>query len=360
MKLKPIKWDKSKYYYWPDIFARQTGTNGEITIITGGKGIGKTFGLRLQCTYDALRYGTPFVELCRTKVECKAVALGYFDKLQSSGYFAGIEFKTDSKAGYANFGDSDAPDWRLICYFVALSNFQQEKKRTFVKPRRFIFDEAIIDTKDRYHRYLPDEFLIFANLLDTISRQQPGDDYRYNVYIIGNAVDLNCPYLQHLGINSPPEYGFHWRNNKTVLYHHVPPLNADERKTNTLVGRLLAGDSEARVIFDNEFSDISAGEVASKTPNANYQYAIVYNGFTFALWVDWDTGLFYVNEQLPANAPNVYTITKADGTVDRRTLRKTDSLIKILNDAFYIGSLRYETPALRVAFHGVLSFLGVR
>lgn len=360
MILKPLKWDKDKYYYWPDIFARQTGTNGEIAIITGGKGIGKTFGIRLQCVYDFLKRGELFVELCRTKVERKAVSTGYFDKLQSAGYFTDFEFKTDDQCGYINMGTHDNPRWELICYFVSLSVFQQEKKRTFVKPRRFIFDEAIIDTKDKYHRYLPNEVLIFANLLDTISRQQPGDGYSYNVYIIGNSVDLLCPYLQYFGIVNPPDYGFHWYRNKTVLHHHVPPLNAEDRLTNTLVGRLLAGNAEAETIFNNQFADVSAGEVASKTPKARYEYAIKYNDFTFALWVDWDTGLFYITEQLPKDAPNVYTITKKDGSIDHRTLKRTDSLIKILNDAFYIGSLRYESPALRVAFHGVLSFLGVR
>lgn len=350
----------SEFYNWGDVFARQTGNNGEIALITGGKGIGKTFGLRLQCVRDYLKDGSLFVELCRTKVESKAVSLGYFDKLQNDGFFTDRQFKTDSKAGYINMGTEDNPDWRLICYFVALSNFQQEKKRTFVKPRRIIFDECIIDTKDRYHRYLPDEFLIFANILDTISRQQPDDGYRYNVYLLGNAVDLSSPYFQHLGIDKPPAHGFHWYKGKTVLYHHVPPMDANARKTNTLVGRLLAGNSEARVIFDNQFADVSAGEVESKTAKARYEYAIRYNGFTFALWVDWETGLFYISEQLPKDAPNVYTITKKDGSIDHRTLKRTDSLMKILNDAFYIGSLRYESPALRVAFHSVLSFIGVR
>ena len=70
----------SGFYDWNDVFSRQTGNNGEIALITGGKGIGKTFGLRLQCVKDYLKDGSLFVELCRTKVECKAVSLGYFDK----------------------------------------------------------------------------------------------------------------------------------------------------------------------------------------------------------------------------------------------------------------------------------------
>ena len=358
--IKP-NWDKGKYYYWPDVFARQTGNNGEITIITGAKGIGKTFGLRLQCVSDYLQHGQLFVELCRTKVECKAVSLGYFDKLQNAGYFSEHQFKTDAKAGYINMGTDDNPQWELICYFVALSNFQQEKKRTFVRPRRIIFDEAIIDTKDRYHRYLPDEFLIFANLLDTISRQQPDDDYRYTVYLLGNAVDLTCPYFRQLGITKPPEYGFHWYRDKTVLLHYVEPWDAQERKSNTLVGRMLAGNDEAKIIFDNEFKDYTqTGEIEGKSQMARYEFAIKYNEWVFALWVDWKTGIFYISEQIPANAANVFTITKKDGSLDHRVLRKTDSFLKILNESFYIGALRYENSTMRVAFHSVLDFLGIR
>ena len=168
----------------------QTGTNAEICLVLGAKDIGKTFGLRLKCLERFFKYGELFVEICRTNEEMKAVMNGYFDKLQNDGFFADYIFKCEKGCGYAALKpvDDEKPIWRLCCYFVALTNFQREKKRTYVKPKRFIFDEAVIDTKDRYHRYLPDEFLILANLLDSVSRQQPGDDYRYYLYILGNSV----------------------------------------------------------------------------------------------------------------------------------------------------------------------------
>ena len=193
-----IKWD-DRFYRWDKTFSRQTGTQGEICIIAGAKDIGKTFGLRMQCVEDYLTRKVPFCEICRTKTERDSVKTGYFDKLQKDGYYTDFDFKTEHDTGYINLGNEKEPDWQVICYFVALSAFQQEKKRTFSKPYRFIFDEAIIDTKDRYHRYLKDEFLILANLLDTISRQQPGDDYSYKVYLLGNACDMTCPYFRHLG-----------------------------------------------------------------------------------------------------------------------------------------------------------------
>ena len=354
-----IKWSR-KHYYWPDTFSRQTGTNGEICIIAGAKNIGKTFGLRLQCVEDYLTRKTTFCEICRTKVEAKAVQAGYFDKIQNDGFYTDYEFKTEKNSGFINMGTHDEPDWKLICYFVALSNFQQEKKRTFVKPYRFIFDEAIIDRKDRFHRYLNSEYLILANLLDTISRQQPDDDYSYRLYILGNAVDLTSPYFEFLGIDSIPKFGYSWYRDKTVLLHYVEPWNAQDRKANTLVGRMLAGTDEARIIFDNEFEDTSAGEVCAKTPNAKYAYTLVFDKMQFAIWIDYKDGIYYVNSKVPDNAPNVFSLTKRDGSIDRKAVRRSDAFLKLLNEIFYIGGLRYESPALREAFHEVLGFLGIK
>lgn len=247
-----------RHYDWQPTFSRQTGTNGEICLVLGAKDIGKTFGLRLACLKRFFKYGEKFVEICRTNAEQKAVENGYFAKLQNDGFFTDYVFKCEKGCGYAAVKPPEGEkvdEWRLCCYFVSLTNFQREKKRTYVKPRKFIFDEAIIDTKDRYHRYLKDEFLILANVLDSISRQQPGDDYSYNLYILGNSVDLTCPYFRNLGINRIPEFGYSYYRNKTVLLHYVEPWDADERKARTLVGRMLAGHEESAVVFDNVFQD---------------------------------------------------------------------------------------------------------
>lgn len=350
-----------KFYDWQKTMSYQTGTNGEICMVLGAKDIGKTFGLRLKCVERFIKCGELFVEVCRTDTERKEVMPGYFDKLQKEGFFRDWIFKTEKGCGYiARPVDSGKPDWELICYFVALTNFQREKKRTFVKPRRFIFDEAVIDTKDRYHRYLPDEFLILANLLDSMSRQQPGDDYRYNVYLLGNAVDLTCPYLRNLGINKIPQFGYSFYKDKTVLLHYVEPWDADDRKAYTLVGRMLEGHEESKVIFDNVFEDTTGREIMRKTPNAKYKYALKWGKFVFAIWIDSKRGLWFVNTKLPKDAQNVYTLTKKDSSIDYQVVQKADPLARLLVDIYYIGGLRYDAPSTREAFFEVLSFFGVK
>lgn len=352
-----------KFYDWQKTFSYQTGTNGEICLVLGAKDIGKTFGLRLACVDRFIKHGELFIEICRTNEELKAVAPGYFDKLQGEGFFTDYVFKTEKGAGYCALKpatEDEKPQWALCCYFVALTNFQREKKRTYVKPRRFIFDEAVIDTKDRHHRYLPDEFLILANLLDSISRQQPGDDYQYNLYLLANAVDLTCPYLRNLGIDKIPEFGYRYYRNKTVLLHYVEPWDADERRAQTLVGRMLAGDNESKVIFDNVFEDTTNGEIAKKTSNAQYRYAIRWGKLTFALWADKATGYWYVTSKLPKKAPNVFTLTKRDSSANYGAIERANPLLDLVNRLFYAGLLRYESAHIREAFFEILAFIGIR
>lgn len=350
------------YYDWQATFSRQTGTQGEICIVDGGKGIGKTFGLRLQCVRDFLKGKRRFCEICRTKEELKNVISGYFDKLQHEGFFTDHVFKVEKNRGYIapKPHDDEKPEYELICYFTALTAFQTEKKRTYADVYRFIFDEAVIDRKDRYHRYLPNEFLILANLLDSVSRQQPGDPIPYRVYLLCNSCDLSSPYHRYLGIDKIPVYGYHWYRGKTVLYHHCPPIDAEERRANTLVGRMLEGHEESKMIFENEYRDTSCGEVEKKTAQARYAYTIRYSQMQFSIWIDYRTGIVYVNELVPKQDANVYVLTKKDSTIDYRALKRSDGYLKVLSDFFYMGALRYSSLAVRESFLTVLDYIGVK
>lgn len=351
----------AKFYDWNKTMSYQTGTNGEFCLVVGAKDIGKTFGLRLKCVERYLKAGELFVEVCRTNEERKAVMPGYFDKLTAEGFFNDYVFKTEKGCGWIARKPvaDEKPEWRLICYFVALTNFQREKKRTYERPRRFIFDEAVIDVKDRFHRYLKDEFLVLANLLDSISRQQPGDP-GYYVYLLGNSVDVTCPYFRHLGINKLPDFGYSWHKGKTVLLHYVEPWDADDRRAMTVVGRMLDGNDEGRLIFDNEFADIGNGEIMPKTSNARYKFAFKWGKQVFAIWGDRKSALWFVTEKLPKNASNVYTLAKKDSSVDYANITKASPYARLLTDLFYIGALRYESASIREAFFEILGFIGVK
>lgn len=360
--------NKRRYYNWKATLSRQTGEQGEICIVIGAKNIGKTFGIRKQCVEDWIRRKDRFCEICRTKSERDDIVHGYFDKLQNAGYFKDYSFKIESGVGYAckqrydDDGNPEKPkaqDWEVISYFVALTQFQQEKKRTYVGVKRFIFDEAIIDRKDRYHRYLKNEFMIFANLLDSISRQQPNGE-QYRVYILGNACDLTAPYMRYLGINKVPEFGYSFWKDKHVLLHYVEPWDKEDMQTQTLVGRLLQGTEESEMVYGNEFDIGDTGTIASKTSRAKYLYGIKYGAFLFGFWLDHKEAVMYVSTKVPKGNPNVMTIAKEDSTLDYQAIERSSDYLRSLNKLFYLGALRYESPVVRDTFLTILDFMGVR
>lgn len=350
----------TKYYDWDSTFSRQTGSQGEFVIVTGGKDIGKTFGLRLKCTEEAIKKNIRFVELCRSKDEAKAVSQGYFDKLQQDGFFHDYQFKSENLIGYYAPAKQDKPEWEPIVYFVSLTMFQREKKRTFAKVKRVIFDEALIDTKDKHHRYLNQEVYILANLLDSIFRENPDAEPYYKVYLIGNSCDLTCPYLHFFGIDRIPDYGYHWYNNKSVLFHYVEPWDSEKRKVSTFVGRMLAGDKESEMIFDNRFDDGGTKDIQKKTSAAKFAYALVYDRRTFAIWIDYNAGLFFVNSKVPNDAKNVYSLTKKDKKINYQAVNRQSQNMQMLLNIYYKGGLRYDTPSTREAFLTVLGFLGIK
>ena len=50
---------KSKYYGWE----RTLSYDADVTMVIGARGIGKTFGLRMQCIRDLIRDGSRFCEV---------------------------------------------------------------------------------------------------------------------------------------------------------------------------------------------------------------------------------------------------------------------------------------------------------
>lgn len=353
----------AKYYDWDATFSRQTGSQGEFCIVAGGKNIGKTFGLKKKCIEEFIKKGFRFVNISRFKDEREQVEIGYFEKLQHDGFFKDYVFDIKKHVGYIAKkpeNPEEKPEFEPICYFVALSAFQVEKQRSFVNMHRFIFDEAAIDRRDKYHDYLPQEFFILANLLDSVNREQYGDAPFFKVYLLMNACDLTCPYLRMLGIDKPPKYGYTFYNGKSTLFHYVEPWDVEERRASTLVGRMLAGSDESRMVFDNEFDTGNDADIEKKSSVSRFGFGIVFSGAKFGVWFDYNDGFVYVNEQIPNGAKNVYTLTKKDNSIDYQAIRRTDDILRSLIEIYYAGMLRYSSVAVREGFLQVLGFLGIK
>ena len=160
----------AKFYDWH----KTLSYDADVTMVIGARGVGKTFGIRTQCIRDWIRDASRFVEVVRFKNELSGVADGYFNRTGDQKEFDDYIFRTDARYAWiakrpleSEDGERKIkPEWHLIGYFIALSDAQRMKKRTFDHVRRIIFDESILERSDRYHNYLPNEFGVLANLVD--------------------------------------------------------------------------------------------------------------------------------------------------------------------------------------------------
>lgn len=348
-----------KYYDWEKTFSY----DADITLIIGGRGIGKTYGMRLANVRQFLKTGERFVEVCRYQREIKDIGEGYFDRIDRNNEFPNHMFKFEKDRFYiAEKPEKDQkPAWAVIGYIVGLTSQQSLKKRTFDNVRRIVMDEAVLERADKYHKYLPNEYVTFANLISTILREDPDSPTRGRVYLLGNACDLLNPYLQNLGIDHAPDFGYSWFRSKTVLLHYVEPVEVESKVSNTLVGRMLAGTAEAETMFNNTFADAGTDYVEKKTPGAKFRYGIAFQDMVFGVWADWGRGKFYINRQLPNGADvQIFALTTRDNKVDYQMVKRTEEQLKFLMDMYYRGCVFYDSPATRESFMMVLAFFGIR
>ena len=335
--------------------------DADVTMVIGPRGVGKTFGLRKQCIKDFLKDGSRFVEVVRFKTELSGVADGYFNRIQDLPDFENFIFRTDARYGWIaeipteqKEGEKKPkPDWKLMTYFIALSDAQRMKKRTFDKVRRIIFDESILESSDRYHNYLPNEFGILANLVDTVSRERADtSSVRPRIYLLGNACDLSNPYFAAYGVGTDLKFGFRWYAQKTFLLHYVEAGEyGREKLTGTVAGRMMQGTTAAKIAISNEFVGINSEFVKRKPSRARFSFGIKCNGKTFGVWVDVQGGLYYVTNTIPNNTEKpIYALTVEDNRINYIAARSANKTLSYFKEVYYMNLLRYQTVQIKRDF----------
>ena len=348
-----------RFIDWPRIFSY----DALLTMVAGARGRGKTFGLRRQFVADWLNSGWRFVEVCRFKSQLQDVATGYFDALIRKGLFPDHVFKTEGGRAYIaeKPDEGEKPAWQLFGYFVALSDYQNIKKRTFANVKRIVLDEAIIERLDAHHHYLRQEWQILQSVCDSVLREEPGEN-RGRVYLLANACDLVNPYFVALGIDRAPKFGFtKYNGGRFLLYYEEPGEYAEEKRISTLAGIMgdFAGDTDVSVY--NRFSGSNTDFVEDKPRDARFEFGVTYLQQDFGIWADYTRGYYYVNRKIPANTGKpVYALTARDNRANVIVAKRAEKALTIFAELFYAGLVKYDSPGTRESFISVLSLFGVR
>lgn len=192
--------EELKFYSLAEILKK----NADYNIIFGERSNGKT--------YAALEYGieqfvasgyqnqTAIVRRWKEDIKGKRAETLY-NALEANGRIAELTNGEYTEVYYfngryylSNFDENlqkHVPHTKPLAYTFALSEMEHDKSTSYPDITTVIFDEFLTR---RY--YLPDEFILFMNVLSTIIRQRNN----VKIFMLGNTVNKYCPYFTEMGL----------------------------------------------------------------------------------------------------------------------------------------------------------------
>ena len=193
-----MKQEKSKFYSLTKILNKKADYN----IIFGERSNGKTYAALLYGLKRFVATGEQFAYIRRWREDLRGkraenlfsnhVANGAIEEITNGEcnaifYLSGKWYLAKYDAEKKKYYLQNTP----LCYGFCLSEQEHEKSSSYPNVTTIIFDEFLTR---RY--YLPDEFMLFMNLLSTIIRQRDN----VKVFMLGNTINKYCPYFSEMGL----------------------------------------------------------------------------------------------------------------------------------------------------------------
>lgn len=200
MSLLKRKKDTPKYYSLDDILSK----NADYNIIFGERSNGKTYAALKYGIERYIKTGEQMAYIRRWREDLRGkraenlfanhVANGLIEEL-TDGKFNEVFYL--SNKWFLSYYDKDKnkryPDSTPFCFGFCLSEQEHEKSSSYPNVTTIVFDEFLTR-----RIYLPDEFMLYMNLLSTIIRQRDN----VKVFMLGNTVNKFCPYFQEMGLKN--------------------------------------------------------------------------------------------------------------------------------------------------------------
>lgn len=196
------KKQEMKYYSLTNILTK----NADYNMIFGERSNGKTYAALEYGIKQYLQTGKQMAYIRRWREDLRGkraeslfanhVANGLIEKLTDGKFNEVFYLSGKWFLSYMNAETGKrTPEQTPFCYGFCLSEQEHEKSSSYPNVTTIIFDEFLTR---KY--YLPDEFMLFMNLLSTIIRQR--DDIK--VFMLGNTVNRFCPYFTEMGLKQVP------------------------------------------------------------------------------------------------------------------------------------------------------------
>lgn len=329
--------------------------NAIFSMCVGGRGIGKSWGMKKKMIGDALKKSHEFIWLRRYKEEITDTKSTFFSDI--SHEFPGYVFRVQGNEAQAALEPEvkenkngepveQKPEWFTIGYFVVLSKAQAKKGVSYPKVRFICFDEFIIEKG--LVRYLPDEVSLLMNFYNTVDRYRD----KARLVMLANGVTMTNPYFLEWRIQPDQGKEFISLLDGDVVCHLVPGGTFADQVKRTRFGRMMTAHNGdyASYAIDNVILDANDSMIGKKTDKAVYRYTIETSLITYSVWRDPETNFFWIQEKLPKGGNIIYTTEKSKMSPEKRLMLRNHRLLQMLRSAYSGAHIQFDTPRTREAF----------
>lgn len=190
---------KNEQFYSLDKIKKR---GAEYNLIIGERSNGKTYSVKMEMLKAYAKSGAQSALIRRWDEDFKGargsnmfsdiVENGELQKIFGDKYTGIIYYR---HAWYLTYIDENTKkpvkEIEPFCYAFALTAMEHDKSTSYPKVKIILFDEMLTRKQ-----YLPDEFILFMNVLSTIIRTR--DDVI--IYMLGNTVSHFSPYFGEMGL----------------------------------------------------------------------------------------------------------------------------------------------------------------
>ena len=332
---------KHPYYNFDKLFSH----NAVINIVTGGRGIGKTYGAKKRVINNALKHGEQFIFMRRYREELQASAKTFMSDIEHE--WPDMDFRVEQRElqySPVSAADQKPRDWKTAGFFVPLSIVQNYKGTAFPRVTTIVMDEFIKE-RSTGSPYLRGEANALVNFLFTVDRAQD----RVRLLMLSNAVTIDNPYFISWDIR--PDQESEWViKDKGFIAVHFPDSDLFQKSIyQTRFGKWIQGTDYADYAVGNKFADNTEEMIRDKAPNARPRWNIETDRGTFGVWLDHTDGMWYATRRVPKLSRTVTLDSHRMGE-GKQVWSYNDDRMQSLRRAFRTGAMAFDHPHTRNAF----------
>lgn len=310
--------------------------NAYLNFVCGGRGIGKSYGIKDFVAKRFINHRDEFVYIRRYATEISDATMAGKKPIFWNQISINNEYYKDFKMD--NTSEVFTINKKVCGYAIPLSTANIKKSATFENVKTIIFDEFTLD-ESGFYSYLNNEVFQFLELLETIGRMRNN----IRVILIGNYLSHSNPYFDYFNLSLPYGGEFKTFKNGLILVNYVKNNEKfQQAKRQTKLGQLIENTEYGDYnIYNKALLDTDVF-LKKKNKNCKFTYNIKANNIVYGVWVNEKEGYILISKNYDKNFKSIFSIEPKDHAENTLLLNRLKPPLSILVEKYRMARLFFE------------------